>query len=391
MRVLHVSPSYFPAFQFGGPIQSVQLLNKTLRRQGVEVDVFTTNAGLEGRADIPVNQWQRVEGVPVKYFPYQGYIHYNFSIPLWQELHKRVKEYDLVHITAVWNFPVLAAARACQQAGVPYIVSPRGTIYPETIALKSASLKKGYYRLFARQYLNRAAAIHFTARDEQLRVMDHLKLSSRAVVIPNGLELDEMGAALAEETARQLPAALEGKRYLLFLGRLHPKKGLDLLIKAFSIVHQQFPDVHLVLAGPDSDGYGQVIRQQIAGVGMDKNVLFTGMLTGTDKLAVLQCAELFVLSSYSENFGMSVVEAMAAGIPVVISRAVGISAEVEKLRAGVVTELTPASIAMGIQALLADPAARSTIARNGRQMVADYFHINAVASSFKALYTTLAS
>ncbi len=389
LKILHVSPSYFPAFQFGGPIQSVQLLNRALRRQGVEVDVFTTNAGLESRADIPVNQWQRVEGVPVKYFPYQGYIHYNFSIPLWQELHKRVKEYDLVHITAVWNFPVLAAARACQRAGVPYIVSPRGTLYPETIALKSASLKKGYYRLFARQYLNRAAAIHFTAQDERLRVMDYLKLSSRAVVIPNGLELDEEGSALAGQPGGQLPPALVGKRYLLFLGRLHPKKGLDVLIKAFGAVHRQFSDVYLVIAGPDEDGYGQVIRQQIAGAGLEKNVLFTGMLTGDAKLAVLQRAELFVLSSYSENFGMSVVEAMAAGIPVVISRAVGISAEVEKLRAGVVTEVTPESVAAAVLTLLADPTARAMIARNGQRMVAKHFHINAVALAFKDLYTAL--
>jgi glycosyltransferase involved in cell wall biosynthesis len=365
------------------------MLNKALRRRGVEVDVFTTNAGLEERPDIIVNQWQQVDGVRVKYFSYKGYIHYNFSMSLWRELRRQVKEYDLVHITAVWNFPVLAAAWACQQAGVPYIVSPRGTIYPETIALKSATLKKGYYYLFARQYLNRAAAIHFTAQDERLRVMSYLKLSSRAVVIPNGLELDEIGAALTKETVGQLPVILEGKRYLLFLGRLHPKKGLDVLIKAYSTIHRQYPEVYLVLAGPDADGYGQVIREQITAANLEENVLFTGMLTGAAKIATLKHAEIFVLSSYSENFGMSVVEAMAVGIPVVISRAVGISAEVEKLRAGVVTEVTPESVAMGVQALLADPVERSSIARNGQQMVSDYFHISAVASAFETLYSTL--
>jgi glycosyltransferase involved in cell wall biosynthesis len=325
----------------------------------------------------------------VKYFPYQGYIHYNFSLPLRRELRERVKEYDLVHITAVWNFPVLAAARACQRARVPYIISPRGTLYPETIALKSAFFKKGYLWLFAYQYLNRAAAIHFTAQDEKRRVMDSSKLRSRAVVIPNGLDLDGFEGALPEEPAVGLPALLEGKQYLLFLGRLHPKKGLDVLIKAFGTVRQQFPGMYLVLAGPDGAGYEKILRRQVAESGLGESVLFTGLITGATKLEVLRRAELFVLSSYSENFGMSVVEAMAAGTPVVVSEAVGISAEIGELRAGMVTEVTPESVATGVLTLLNDSGQRMKMAENARQMVKDYFNINAVASAFKALYETL--
>jgi glycosyltransferase involved in cell wall biosynthesis len=281
---------------------------------------------------------------------------------------------------------VLAAASACQRSKVPYIISPRGTIYPETIALKSARLKKTYYQLLARRYLIRAAAIHFTAEDEREKVMNYLRLSSPSLVIPNGIDLEEYSFDGKLLNGECLPAELGRKQYILFLGRIHPKKGLDLLIEAFSSLQQGHPELYLVLAGPDRDGYGKVIEQQIARKQIGDRVIFTGMLTGEVKQAVLKRATVFVLPSYSENFGMSVVEAMAAGTPVVISNAVGISAEIDGNRAGIVTQTTPESVAMGILQVLQDRTRRSEIIANGRRMVSDYFDIRAVASSFKKAY-----
>jgi glycosyltransferase involved in cell wall biosynthesis len=386
LRILHVSPSYYPAFQFGGPIQSVQLLNKTLRAQGVQVEVFTTNAGLESRADIPLYEWQDVEGVPVKYFPYRGYVHYNFSVPLWKELHKRVREYDLVHITAVWNFPVLAASRACRRFNVPYIISPRGTIYPETIALKSSFFKKSYYRLFARQYLNEASAVHFTAADEQEKVNSYLGLTSQALVIPNGVDLEAFTAADQTALDAALPAELADKPYLLFLGRLHPKKGLDLLVKAFRRISEKHSNLLLVLAGPDDDGYGKTVRQWIADYQLEHKVVFTGMVTGLAKQAVIKNARLFVLPSYSENFGMSVVEAMANEVAVVVSNAVGISPAIREWEGGVVTDTSPDSVAEGVLSLLDDNKRRVQVARNGRGMIDSLYKIEAVAAAFRRAY-----
>lgn len=391
MRVLHVSPSYYPAFQFGGPIQSVQLLNKTLRSQGIAVDVFTTNAGLENRRDVPLRQWQDVQGVPVKYFPYKGYIHYNFSVPLWQELHRTVRNYDVVHITAVWNFPVLAAARACQHSKVPYIISPRGTLYPETIALKSATFKKVYFHLLAKQYLNRAAALHFTATDERDKVLDYMSLKTSALVIPNGVELDEFDRFNGNEIGSFLPAELVGKKYILFLGRLHPKKGLDLLLSAFSDVQHEFPDHRLVLAGPNSDGYQTTLEKWASEHGISQKVIFTGMLTGKAKIATIKAADVFVLSSYSENFGMSVVESMAAGTPVVITKAVGISSEILESRAGVVTDTSARSVTDGLLSLLRDDTYRKTIIENASIMVNRHYKVGAVAAEFKKAYERIAT
>ena len=389
LNILHVTPSYYPATQFGGPIQSVHQLNRALIAQGVSVEVYTTNAGLESMPEFQSSKWQVIEGVKVKFFPYYGYVHYNFSPQLLISLFQSVKKYKLVHITAVWNFPVLAASLACQWYKVPYVISPRGTIYPETIALKSSRLKRLYYWLFARNCLKHAKAIHYTAQDERDKVTQHLGLTNPAWVIPNGIDLKHFNQAYEINALTSYFPLLNNRPYLLFLGRISRKKGLDIFIEAFAQLSDIYVNLMLVIVGPDEEGYRREVERLVDRYQLRQRVIFTGILEDEKKLAAYRSAVMFVLPSYSENFGMSVVEAMACNTPVVISDQVGIHQDIEANQAGIVVHTNAQSLATGIRTLLEDPHKREEISKNGSHMVQMYYSIQQVAQHFTKAYDNL--
>ncbi|MFN0049067.1 MAG: glycosyltransferase [Cytophagales bacterium] len=383
MKILHVSPSYFPALQFGGPIQSVHLLNKTLVKNGVEVDVFTTNAGLDSR-NFSAKKWAYLDGVRVKYYSFWGYIHYNFSVSILIALFRNIRKYDVVHITAVWNFPVWAASFACQWHKIPYIISPRGTIYPETIAIKSSTFKKIYYQFVAKNCLEKASCIHFTALDEEIKVKTYLKLKTNSVVIANGIDLADYITNNAIENTKT------HKPYILFLGRINYKKGLDILYNAFAEIRGFGIDLQLVIVGPDSDNYKSTLDKLAKSLSISEHIIYKGQMEGEAKIDMYKNAFCFVLSSYSENFGMSVVEAMASGCPVVISDKVGIFEDVLANEAGVVTKTDYQEVAKAIMELQNNISLKNKITKNGLQMVEKLYSIQGISLTFIDLYETLA-
>ncbi len=387
MKLLHISPSYYPAFRFGGPIQSVHLLNKALVKKGVRVDVLTTTAGNTKKSMsewmngcMKEDGWCHFDGIRVKYLSFIGYEHYNFSLQMVREIWNIIDDYDLIHITAVWNFPVLAGALISLIKKKPYIISPRGTIYKETIELKSTSFKKLYFNLFAKHYLNKSSAIHFTTEDERTKVTSYLKLKAPPFVIPNGIDLGEI-----ESCYQKLEKSIK-EDYILILGRIDRIKGYDLLIPSFAKITTKFNDLRLVIAGNTDTSYYYSIIQSIQNYGISEKVIFTGEVTGNDKWSLYKNAFMLVLPSYSENFGMSVVEAMACGCPVVISDKVGIYKEVEQNNAGIIVSTTIESVEEGIKKLLYDENLRSKIAANGKAMVEKYYDINKVAEQMIELY-----
>jgi glycosyltransferase involved in cell wall biosynthesis len=387
LKVLHVTPFYHPAIQFGGPIQSVHLLNKTLKKQGVEVDVFTTNAGLEKQKEFNPQSWRVIDGVNVKYFPYYGYINYSFSPELFISLNKIVKNYNVVHITAVWNFTVAATAYVCRQAGVPYIISPRGTIYPEAIAIKSSFIKRSYLKLISYKDLNGATAIHYTSLDEKQKVESSLHLSAPGIIVPNGIDLSDYADLSRPKNFGKYYPELRGKKYILFLSRINKKKGLDILVEAFAQISASYPELTLVIAGPDNEEYGTHVKEALTKKGVIQNTFFTGLISGEVKLAAYRDAEIFILPSYSENFGMSIVEAMACGTPVIISDQVGIAQDIDQQKAGVVTTTKVESVAKAMNHLLDNKEERKCIGEKGLKMVREYYNIEAVSKEFIKEYT----
>jgi glycosyltransferase involved in cell wall biosynthesis len=389
-----------------------------LVKKGLKVDVLTTNAGLtqEQRKKIKEKRkkikekskeilrtssfdgiatrddtelrvtaqgdrhnWNYVDGVWVKYLGFVGYEHYNFSLQMVKEIFKVIDDYDLVHITAVWNFPVLAGALISLIKKKPYIISPRGVFHQEAFTSKSGLVKKLYFNLIAKHYLQKAAAIHYTSQIEKAESEQILK-HKNSFVIPNGIEASSI--ALSGKGK----APVKDKKYLLILGRIDRIKGFDILIPAFANVIKKFNELILVIAGDDKSPYAQEVRKMVEEKKISNNILFTGQVTGDDKWALYKNALMFVLPSYSENFGMSVVEAMACGCPVVISDKVGIYKEVEDNNAGVIVKTDAESVEEGILKLLNDDKLRETISLNGKAMVEKFYDIDKVADQMREQY-----
>jgi len=386
MRILCLLPVYHPAAQFGGFVSCTHNLNRALVEQGHEVEVYTTNAG---NAKVPINQQVIVDGVKVTYFSYFAFfdfltsIGWHFSPKMAQEIKKQLPKFDYVIINVIWNYPTLVAAKWCRKYRIPYIIEPHGALYPYAMHKKYWK-KVVYFNLFVRNILKRASAIFYTTHDELLKTHHYLGLKNRAVIVPNGLHLAEFNNLPIKSDLIDSYPQLKNKRIVLYLGRMHQKKGLDLLIKAFAQLTKEEKNIFLLIVGNDEGGYIRKVHRWIKAENITDKVLFTGLLIGREKLAAYCGSDVFVLPSYNENFGMTVVEAMACGVPVVISDQVGLYEEVKRGKAGIITKCNVQSIVTGIKSVLDNHTRSHDLSIRGKNMVKRYYDIRTVATKFVA-------
>ncbi|HEX2115680.1 MAG TPA: glycosyltransferase, partial [Alphaproteobacteria bacterium] len=241
---------------------------------------------------------------------------------------------------------------------------------------------------FQNRVIRGAAALHYTAAEE-MKLAEPYAHGAPGVVIPNGLDLAEYADLPRPGGVRSGHPAIAGRRIVLFLGRLNFKKGLDLLVPAFAEACRSVNDLHLVIAGPD-DGMRQETERLVAEARIGDRITFLGMLGHAQKLAAYRDAAMFVLPSYSENFGIAVVEAMACGVPVVISDKVNIWREVQEAGAGLVAPTTVSAVADQIVRLARDPEAAAMGAR-GRRLVEERFSWDKIACDLESVYRSLAA
>lgn len=278
---------------------------------------------------------------------------------------RAVSEVDVVHLHGVWEPLLLHAARVARASGVPYVVRPAGMLDPWSLSQKRLK-KKVALALGYRAMLDRAAFVHALNSDEK-RLIEPLGLRCAVEVVGNGVFLEELQPAPEPGAFYALQPSLEGSPYILFLGRLHEKKGLDVLADAFAHVAKQDERTHLVVAGPD-DGAQHAFEHRMDEVGLLRRVHVVGPLYGRDKLAALGDAAVFCLPSRQEGFSLAITEAMACGAPVVISEGCHFN-EVESAGAGIVTPLDAAAVGDALLTLLADPARRATMSDAGRRLI----------------------
>jgi glycosyltransferase involved in cell wall biosynthesis len=356
---------------------------RAMNQRGHQASVYATNADGEGCLDVPLCRGVDVRGVEVVYFPIDGGNYYKLSLSMSRALRDHVRRFDIVHVHSLYQFPSSAAAYHCRRLGVPYVIQPHGSLDP--FLFKRRALRKRLYEFWIeRRNLAAAAAVHF-ASAEEMRLAQSLGLKFRGAVVPLGVEVEDVTVADGH-AADALWPELAGKTVLLFLSRINFKKGLAIVAKAFGRIHRARPDTRLVIAGPDTDGYGARVREWLAAAGVLDATTFTGMLLGEKKAALLQRASLFLLPSYSENFGLAIVEAMAAGLPVVISDRVNIWREIAAARAGVAVTPEAEQVATAALALLGDPAAARDMGERGRRLASERFSWRTTGDRLVQLY-----
>ena len=325
----------------------------------------------------------------IKYFPAQ-FRPWVYSHGLGKELKIRLKTFDIVHIHGLYRYPQTIAAHYARKHAVPYIVSPHGSLDPFLYDNhRNRYVKRIYEHLIEFRNLGRASAIHFTTEEER-RLTRFLNLKADAVIIPNGIFPDQYNTLPPIGCFRK-KHGLDGERIIIHLGRINFKKGLDLLVKAFSRVAGCCDDCVLVIAGPDNEGYLAMVKQWIRKEGIEDRVLFPGMLYGVEVLEALVDANIFALPSYTENFGIAVVEAMACGVPVAISDKVNIWREVAESGAGKVAQCDADRFAKIMLELLDNPEAARQMGEKGKALVKERYQCSKVAAAMEDSYRSIIS
>jgi glycosyltransferase involved in cell wall biosynthesis len=357
-------------------------MTRALRDAGVEAEVATTDDDGDARLPVPYGSPQDRGGVPHWFFPRQTRF-YKFSLPLTRWLAQNVARYDALHIHALFTYASMPAAFFAARRGVPYIVRPLGTLNRFGMEQYHRALKRVSFPLIEKRILARAAFLHFTSEMERAQAAE-VGVRGRSAVIPTGVapgEATERGAWL-----RQNAPPLSGRTLYLYLGRLDPKKGLDVLMPAFAQLKTQESKAALVIAGSGEAAYDKELRALCVGLGIANDVVFAGYVEGAEKDALLRDADVFVLPSRSENQGVAVVEAMAAGLPVIVSPHVGIAPEIVENGAGMMAEGEAAPFAEAMLELARDETRRIEQGLHAKKLARERFSIEGMTRALIELY-----
>lgn len=387
MRILQIVPSI--SLVYGGPSQMVLGLSAALADAGAEVTVLTTDSnGDAGQPplDVPLDRPVEQDGYQVRYFRCSPFRRYKFSLDLLRWLSQHGAEFDIAHIHALFSPVSSFSAAVARSRKLPYLMRPLGTLDPADLR-KKKQLKRIYTALLEGPNLAGAAAIHFTSTQEA-KVSDRFGTATPDVVIPLGVQLPEFPAPGMARSQLNIPADVP---LLLYMSRIDPKKGLNLLIPALEKLLARGVNFHFVLAGgnPQDPEYEGKMQARIRSSPLGQYSTIAGFVSGELKAGLLQDADLFVLPSYYENFGIAVAEAMAAGTPVVISDGVYIWEEVRNAEAGWVCTCEVEDLCDKLGIALADRAVRQQRGDNAREYAARHYSWGAIGLQTLEVYQQL--
>jgi glycosyltransferase involved in cell wall biosynthesis len=360
LKVLHVIPTL--AAQYGGPVTAILGMTAAQTKAGDQVKLLTTDYLSNGNR---IESTCETKVFHCKFDPWQ------WSPSLGDAVRKEVGWADIVNIHTMWSYPVAVAARACWAAGVPYVLRPAGML--DRWSMSQKQLKKQIYTtLIERRTISRAKVLWFTSEEERAGASG-FDQEGRGVVIPLGIVQDEFLNLPPKGSFRESFLDADKRRIILFLGRVTPKKQPDIALKAFAEVASEFADTVLVIAGAVEDAYLSALQKEAEKLKISARVYFTGALGKHDVVAALNDAAVFVLPSLHENFGVAVIEAMAAGTPVIVSDRVGLASVINEAEAGIVIEATQDSLTAGLIRILGDPADAEAMGKRGRQEALERF------------------
>jgi glycosyltransferase involved in cell wall biosynthesis len=384
LRLLHITPSYIPAYRYGGPIYSVHALCRSLAAAGHDVHVLTTSVDGSSDSNVPYDRPVDLDGVHVHYCRCRWMRRLYWSSDLDARCAAMIGGFNAVHLHSVFLFPTWAGARAADGAGIPYVLSPRGMLVRDLITRRSSAIKHMWIRLIERRNLAHAARIHLTSKEEH-RALAGLGLAlAPTTVIPNGV--DAPLSFSSDAVSADVRALISEGFDILSFGRINWKKGLDGLIRSLA----ETRDATALVAGHDEDGYAVKLRTIAEECGVRDRVWFLPrQISGADKEALFGSARLFVLPSLSENFGNVVAEAMIRGLPVVVTAGVGAGEIVAASGGGVIAPSSPQELAATLAGLLESNERLATMGAAGAAYARERLSWDSIARQFGELYSDI--
>lgn len=371
MKILHIVPSYKPAYIYGGPIESVSKLCEGLAAAGHHVDVFTTRANGAEELDVKPGVWFDVDGVRVTYFHRITKDPTHVSPSLWLHLYLNARSYDVVNIQSWWNILVIIAVCICYLRGVKVVVSPRGMLSGYIFRSGSSRAKKMIHKVIGKWALSKSY-FHATAQSEYEECLEVIPCW-KGFVQPNIITLPDI-PVLKHSNSRFT---------LIFMSRIHPKKGIEILFHA--VAKLQFP-VQLQIAGSGDEDYIQELKALAVELDIQSKIVWLGWLNRESKFKALMDADLFVLASLNENFANVVIESLHMGTPVMISENVALSSFIKEQDMGWVSTLEADDVAEKIAMAYHDDLKMELINVNGREVIEEHFSAERLVSAYAVEY-----
>lgn len=397
-NILFVVHGYKPAYRVGGPIHSVSALAECLVSKGHKVIVFTTDSNQDEKLNVIKNSPVIVDGVEVWYFETQDIfqkkifkifpyfsksIGYLYSPIMRDRLNEIMPKIDIVHTHLPFIYPTYIASKIAKIYNKPLFYHQRGVL--SNRALSFRSIKKYIYLFLIEKTIIRNASCLIALTNYELEIFKkYSKKNQKIVVVPNGINAEKFYSDSQLINNFKIDAS---KIVILFLGRLHPSKGADMLLLAFIKALRLNDNLRLIMAGPDEYGLVQEFRQQIEGENFQEYIHFPGLILGDEKKRLLARADLFVLPSLSEGFSMAILEALASSTPVLISPECNFN-EVESVNAGVVVSNNIDQISSSIIELTNDNERLKIMGNNGKEFVKKFYNWETISDKLIALYNT---
>lgn len=388
MRILHVIPSISPAR--GGTSRAIVDMVHALQAQGMDVEIATTNDDGDDLLDVPLGKCTLYDRIPTYFFP-----RFSPSIPAIREfafsgsfttwLFQNIAKYDSIHVHALFSYTSTVAMAIARLKGIPYQITPHGLLCEWSLQ-QSTQKKQAYLKLIERSNLDRARSIHLTCQQEQDDVIA-LNFKSPNFVLP--LALTEIPSQIpnAANLLRQQLNCPADEPIILFLSRLHYKKGLDYLIPALGKLRDR--RFTFIIAGNGTPKYEAEIQALLVTSGIDDRTQMLGFVEGEQKDLLIQGADLFALTSHSENFGISVLEALVVGTPVLVTPGVGLATVVRDNDLGYVAELDIDAITDALDRYLADPDRAKLMGEHARQFTIENYTWDKIATDLIQVYRSL--
>jgi glycosyltransferase involved in cell wall biosynthesis len=374
MKILHIVPSYKPAYIYGGPIESVSKLCEGLAKAGHTVDVFTTTANGQEELPLEAGKEMDVDGVNVTYFKRITKDPTHVSPALWKHLWRHATSYDIVNIQSWWSILVIVAACICHAKGVKVVISPRGMLSPYIFNSGNVKKKRFIHSSVGRWALSRSW-FHATAEAEVAECREVIP-GWKGFMIANNVTLPDLPVIKKKNDVFTL----------IFMSRVHRKKGIEILLNAIQGI--SFP-VKLQIAGSGDADYTDKLKKMVKALGIEDRVEWLGWVNRNTKFDILMNADLFVLASLNENFANVVLESLHMGTPVMVSKEVALSKFVGDHQVGWVSSLATNDVTRKITDARNDTVKRQWIEENGRRIIAENFSEQILIAQYLEQYNNV--